>query len=96
MFDRGRAASQLDLAHLAFCKSCRQIAFPTEHELANRISASCLFCGLRAQMSLVDALRKRLVSSMEDGSWSVCHPPVSAWVTTEAARPQALGVDKEW
>jgi DNA-binding Lrp family transcriptional regulator len=98
MFDRGRAAYQLDLKHLAFCKSCRQVAIPNKHELANRISSSCSFCSLGAQTDLVEALRQGLVSSNEDGSWSVCHPPVPAWVTEEAARPLArtAGVDEEW
>jgi hypothetical protein len=97
-FDRANFAYELDLEHWKFCKSCRQIAIPTRHELANKISASCSFCSLRTQTSHVEALKQGSVSSNEDGSWSVSHPPVPPWVTEEAARPLArtAGVDEEW
>jgi Replication-relaxation len=97
-FDRANCAYELDLDHLTLCKSCRQIAIPTRHELANKISASCSFCSLRTQTSLVEALEEGLVSSNKNGCWSVTHPPVPPWVSQEAARPlaRAGGVDEEW
>jgi hypothetical protein len=52
----------------------------------------------RAETHLTEALTDGLVRSDDNSFWAVCHPPVPAWVTEEAARPFALGVDlgEEW
>lgn len=98
MFDRERAAFELDLERLSFCARCRQIAIPNDLDLADRTPPACCFCSLRAQDGLIDALKHGLVRLDDDGFWAACHPPVPAWVDKEAARPiaQSGGPHEEW
>lgn len=97
VFDRERAAYELDLERLCFCTSCRQIVIPRERELTGTSPPECSFCSLRAQSGLHDALQEGLVRP-DDGFWAFCHPPVPAWVTTEAQRPlaQSIRPHEEW
>jgi DNA-binding Lrp family transcriptional regulator len=98
VFDRAGAASTIDLAHLSYCRGCRQIAIPREPEFKEAVPAECSFCSLRAQTSLVEAVAEGFVRPDENGFWAVCHPPVPAWVTKEAVRPLAGSTDprEEW
>jgi hypothetical protein len=98
VFDRERAAYELDVERLCFCARCRQIAIPKDRDLADRIPPECCFCSLRAQKGLRDALKEGLVRLDDDGFWTVCHLPVPAWVTKEAQRPlaQSGGPHEEW
>ncbi|MGH2755800.1 MAG: replication-relaxation family protein [Actinomycetota bacterium] len=98
IFDPGRAAEEIDLARLWFCKPCGQPAIPTEHDLGVGSTPDCCLCKLRATTKLAEALGEGLIRPVEDGFWAVCHPPVPAWVLEEAARPLAksAGPNEEW
>ncbi|MGH2828575.1 MAG: replication-relaxation family protein [Actinomycetota bacterium] len=98
LYDRDRAAHELDLERLFFCRDCRQVVVPREPELTSTRPPECSFCNLRAQASLAGSLSEGLVRPDEDGFWAVCHPPMPAWVTKEAARPlaQSTGPHEEW
>ncbi len=98
VFDSERAAHDLDLERLFFCRGCRQVVVPREPELTSASPPECSFCNLRAQTSLVEAAAEGLVRSDEQGVWTVCQPPVPAWVTEEAARPLSQSIDpyEEW
>ena len=93
VFDREGAAHSLDLARLWYCRGCRQIVVPREHDLRGHVPPECSFCSLRAQTGLLDALQERLVRPDRDRLWAVCHLPVPAWVADEAARPLAQSTD---
>jgi hypothetical protein len=97
-FDRAGAASAFDLERLFYCGGCRQIVIPREPDLKGVVPPECSFCSLRAQTSLAEAVAEGLVRIDENGFWAVCHPPVPAWVTEEAARPLARSPDphEEW
>ncbi|MBA3629850.1 MAG: hypothetical protein H0W55_09275 [Actinobacteria bacterium] len=98
LFDFQRAAHELDLEHLWFCRRCRQIVVPTGRALTNGTPPDCCFCRLRAEADLPEALRMGVVRPDEDGFWSVCHLPVPAWVTKEAQRPlvRSARMEEEW
>jgi len=98
VFDPRRAAEEIDLARLWFCKPCGQLAIPTERDLTTTSAPDCCSCRLRADTNLTEALGEGLVRPGDDGFWAVCHPPVPAWVLEEAARPLATsaGLQEEW
>lgn len=98
VFDPQRAAEEIDLERLWFCKPCGQIAIPSERDLATPSAPDCSLCKLRAATKLAEALGEGLVRPGEDGFWAVCHPLVPAWVLEEAARPLATsaGLQEEW
>lgn len=98
VFDRERAAYEFDLKRLHFCRRCRQLAIPNEREVAATSPPECCFCSQRAQTGLGEVVAEGLVQPDEDGCWVVCHPPVPAWVTREAARPLSKTSDpnEEW
>ncbi len=98
VFDRERAAHELDLERLFFCTRCHQIAIPNERELTDKRPPECSFCSVRAESGLPDALKEGLVTPDDDGFWGVCHPPVPAWAREEAARPlaQSIRPHEEW
>lgn len=98
VFDRERAAYELDLERLFFCTRCHQIVVPRERDLGATSPPECSFCSLRAERGLLDALKEDLVHSDDDGFWAVCHPPVPAWIREEAARPLAHSIrpHEEW
>jgi hypothetical protein len=98
VFDRAGAASAFDFERLSYCRGCRQIVVPREHEFNWAVPPECSFCSLRAQTSLAEALAEGLVRPDGDGFWAVCHAPVPAWVIEEAARPLARSTDphEEW
>ena len=98
VFDPGRAAQEIDLERLWFCKPCGQLAIPAERDLAIPSAPDCSLCNLRAATSLAEALGEGLIRPDENGFWAVCHRPVPAWVLAEAARPLAksAGLQEEW
>lgn len=98
LFDPERAAYELDLERLFFCTRCRQIVIPRERELTTTSQPECSLCSLRAERGLPDALQDGLVRPDDEGFWNVCHPPVPAWVSEEAARPlaTATGHGEDW
>ena len=98
VFDPGRAAEEIDLARLWFCKLCGQLAIPTEPDLVATRAPDCCSCKLRADTNLAEALGEGLVRPDDNGLWAVCHRRVPAWVLEEAARPLATsaGLQEEW
>ncbi|HVM36001.1 MAG TPA: replication-relaxation family protein [Actinomycetota bacterium] len=98
VFDRAGAASALDLERLSYCRGCRQIVVPREPDLKGAVPPECSFCSLRTQTPLAEAVAEGFVRPDENRFWAVCHPPVPAWVTEEAARPLARSADphEEW
>lgn len=98
LFDPERAAEEIDLERLWFCKPCGQLAIPTVHDLTTTSAPDCSLCNLRAGASLAEALNEGLAHPDEDGFWAVSHPPVPAWASEEAARPlaQSIRPQEEW
>lgn len=98
VFDPGRAAQEIDLERLWFCKPCGQLAIPTERDLVATSAPGCCLCNLRTDTRLAEALGEGLVRPSEDGFWVVCQHPMPAWVVEEAARPLATsaGLQEEW
>lgn len=98
VYDRQRAAYDLDLKRLWYCRRCHQIAVPRDHDRPGAAPPECSFCNLRAEARLAEAVAEGVVRPDEEGFWEVCQRPVPAWATEEAARPlsQSTGPDEEW